>query len=257
MPEVSIIMPNYNCAGFIGEAIESVLAQTYQDRELIICEDCSTDRSPEIIAGYAAKEPRIRVYRNEKNRGLAASRNRAIALAQGEYIALLDSDDIWYPQKLDVQLRYMREQNIDICYAAYDIMTEEGKKIATIFPPPPPIRYKELLKGMRINVPTTIVKRSILPPDPFPSIAPEDLAMWFCVMRLGHVAHIISIPLASYRLRRKALSANKLLMAFRVWGVMRDQEKVPLWLRSYYFSCYCIAMFRKYAPILLYVFRFR
>ena len=112
-PLISIITPNYNCARFIAQTIESVLAQTHTDWEMLIVDDCSTDGSYEIALEYAARDPRIKVMRNERNSGAAVSRNRALDAAQGEYIAFLDSDDLWEPCKLERQIAFMSQHVCD------------------------------------------------------------------------------------------------------------------------------------------------
>ena len=107
-PLVSIITPNYNCSRFITETIESVLAQTYTNWEMIIVDDCSTDNSYQISLEYSQKDSRIKVYKNDKNSGAAFSRNSALDIAQGEYIAFLDSDDLWETVKLEKQINFIQ-----------------------------------------------------------------------------------------------------------------------------------------------------
>ncbi|GHU75177.1 hypothetical protein FACS189461_0930 [Spirochaetia bacterium] len=126
---VSIITPNYNCSRFIGKTIESVLAQTYQNWEMIIVDDCSTDGSYEIALDYARKDSRIKVYRTEHNSGAALCRNKAIELSQGQYLAFLDSDDLWLPEKLEKQLKFMQENDCDFSFTEYELIDEEGRQI--------------------------------------------------------------------------------------------------------------------------------
>ena len=113
---VSIITPNYNCEKYISQTIESVLAQTYANWEMIIVDDCSTDNSYQIALEYAKKDKRIHVYKNEINSGAAKSRNVAIQMAQGDYVAFLDSDDLWAPEKLEKQLNFMKNNNYCFTY---------------------------------------------------------------------------------------------------------------------------------------------
>lgn len=205
MPEISIIMPNYNCAHFIGEAIKSVLVQTYHDWELIICDDCSTDDSVKIITEYTIGEPRISLICNKYNIGVAQARNEAILQSKGDYVAFLDSDDIWYPHKLEYQIEFMRKHEVGICYMAYDIINEAGLKIDSV-QPPLMITYNSMLKGERIQTATAIVKRQLLPTPPFPIISThEDFMMWLNILKQGYIAHGIPIPLSGYRLRQRSL----------------------------------------------------
>ncbi len=254
MPEVSIIMPNYDCADFIGEAIESILAQTWQDWELIIY-DNSTDRSMEVIARYAAQDARIQVYHNAQREGVAIARNKAVRMATGNYVAFLDSDDLWYPQKLEVQMQYVHAQSIDICHSTYDVMTEEGNRIHTVVPPLV-TTYEDMLKGERLSTATAVIRRSILRDCPVLPVL-EDTAMWLRLLKSGYVAHAILTSLACYRLRRESLSSHKLYMARAFWRLLRDQEKINLPQRIFYFTCYGMTMLKKYAHILPDIFRWR
>ena len=106
---VSVITPSYNCARFIGATIESVQAQTYPNWELIIVDDCSTDHSREVIEKYIGEDPRIKLVVLERNSGAAVARTKAMQLAQGRYMAFLDSDDLWVPDKLERQLEFMNK----------------------------------------------------------------------------------------------------------------------------------------------------
>ncbi len=114
---VSIIMPSYNTAEYISDSIKSIQAQTYKNWELIIVDDCSTDNSMEVIRSF--NEPRIRLLKNEKNSGAAISRNCALREAKGKWIAFLDSDDTWVPEKLEKQIKFMRENNYAFTFTDY------------------------------------------------------------------------------------------------------------------------------------------
>lgn len=116
---VSIIMPSYNTAKYISAAIESILNQTYENWELIIVDDCSTDNTDEILTEYAKKDSRIRYYKNEKNSGAAVARNRALRQAKGKWVAFLDSDDLWEKDKLEKQICFMKKNNYHFSYTNY------------------------------------------------------------------------------------------------------------------------------------------
>ena len=125
-PLVSIITPLYNSEKFIAETIESVLTQTYTNWEMLIVNDCSKDNGASIVEKYSKKDKRIKLFNNEKNMGVSFTRNRAIDLSNGKYIAFLDSDDLWYKEKLKKQIRMMEEKNISLSYTAYTKMNEDG-----------------------------------------------------------------------------------------------------------------------------------
>ena len=123
---VSIIMPSYNTAEYIAESIESVLNQTYENWELIIVDDCSTDNTDEIVQQF--DDERIKYHKNKKNSGAAVSRNRALKLARGKWIAFLDSDDLWLPEKLEMQINFMSSNNYHFSYTNYDEIDMDGRK---------------------------------------------------------------------------------------------------------------------------------
>ncbi len=128
--KVSIIMPSYNTAKFISETIESVLAQTYTDWELIIVDDCSTDSTDDVIKPYLS-DSRIIYIKNDKNSGAAVSRNRALREAKGKWIAFLDSDDLWLPEKLEKQIRFMKDGNYHFSYTRYEEINESSESLGT------------------------------------------------------------------------------------------------------------------------------
>ncbi|GHU02627.1 hypothetical protein FACS1894147_04910 [Spirochaetia bacterium] len=128
-PLISIITPNYNSEAFIEATIESVLAQTYQNWEMLIVDDCSTDGSYDIALRYAENDKRISVHRMEENTGAALARDKGIELAAGEYIAFLDSDDMWLPEKLEKQLAFMQKNNCDFSFTEYEHIDEKGSSI--------------------------------------------------------------------------------------------------------------------------------
>lgn len=122
---VSIIMPSYNTAKFISETIESVLAQTYSNWELIIVDDCSTDNTDEVVKSFLSDD-RIKYIKNEKNSGAAVSRNRALREAKGKWVAFLDSDDLWFPEKLEKQISFMKNKGYHFSYTNYIEMNEDS-----------------------------------------------------------------------------------------------------------------------------------
>lgn len=126
---VSIITPTWNCAPFICETIKSVLAQTYQNWELIISDDCSTDNTYLVVEPYLQQDSRIKYIKNERNSGAAVTRNNALRVAKGRWIAFLDSDDLWLPEKLEHQVKFMEENNYAFSYHEYTEMSEEGEDL--------------------------------------------------------------------------------------------------------------------------------
>lgn len=143
---VSIIMPNYNAARFLNETIESVQAQTYPDWELLFVDDCSTDDSIQKVREFAKKDPRIRVFQNEKNSGAAYSRNFALREAKGKWIAFLDSDDVWLPRKLEEQLTFMAQTGAKFSYTAFERIDEKSESLGTIITGPKKVSRRALFR---------------------------------------------------------------------------------------------------------------
>ena len=147
---VSIITPLYNGEKYLAQTIESVLAQTYKEWEMIIINDGSTDQGEQLARSYAQKDDRIQVY-SQENAGSAAARNNGIRRAKGRYIALLDSDDLWEPWFLERQLRLMHEKNCQLVYAAHKRIDENGEEVLQPFFPPLSVTYKDMLRTCSIS----------------------------------------------------------------------------------------------------------
>lgn len=165
-PLVSVIMPSYNAEKYIKEAIESVIAQTYKNWELFVIDDGSTDRTAEIARSYAEKDSRIILHRNSHNMGTAKTRNTGIKLANGEWIATLDSDDMWHPEKLEIQLKKATKTGSLFLYTSYSLFCEGFRQEYTV---PEKIDYSSLLTENVIGCSTVMMNRSILEKHLFPS----------------------------------------------------------------------------------------
>ena len=142
---VSIITPNWNCEKFIAETIESVQAQTYQNWEMLIQDDSSTDGSLQVAHSYAQKDSRIKIEVNQKNQGAAVTRNNAINRSKGVYLAYLDSDDIWLPEKLEKQLAFMEKYQCDACFSRYEHMDTYGVSLGVQAQVKKKVTYRDLL----------------------------------------------------------------------------------------------------------------
>lgn len=224
---VSIVMPMYNSAAFVRRSIDSVLRQTYADFELLIVDDRSTDDSAEIVAGYAEDDSRIRLIRQQRNGGVAAARNAAIAAASGKYIAFLDSDDWWHPKKLELQVATMRDRRALISYSAYQRVAEDGKLLSLVTPPSE-IGYRTMLRSNHLGNLTGMYDRA-LGDQWFRKIGHEDYVFWLSLIKKAkqgvRVDH--SEPLAYYLVRNQSLSANKLRAARWQWQIYRTVEQIP------------------------------
>lgn len=201
---VSIIMPTYNCAGYIGSSIESILHQTYEDWELVIVDDCSTDNTHKVVEKYA--DERIKYYRLQNNRGAAIARNHALTMARGKWIAFLDSDDLWYVTKLHDQLNFMVSNNYNFSYTNYDLIDQQGVRLNRIITGPKEISRVGMLCYCWPGCLTVIYNKEVIGDIQIPDIKKNnDYAMWLIASRKARCYKYDDV-LASYRLREGSIS---------------------------------------------------
>ena len=243
---VSIITPSYNSGLFISKTIKSVLAQTYQLWEMIIVDDSSFDDSTEIIQSYVDKDTRIRLIRLNKKSGPAFARNTAIKEARGQYIAFLDSDDLWLPIKLERQLEFMNKNNLAFTYSSYELIDENDKKIGH-FKTRPNITYKTMLKTCSVGCLTAIYSTKKLGKIFMPDIPKrQDYALWLKILKLTNEVAGDKETFAQYRIRKSSLSSNKVKSAQHQWKVYRDVEKLNFFRSITYFIQYMFYGIFKY-----------
>lgn len=235
---VSIITPNYNCGRFIAQTIESVLAQTYTNWEMLIVDDCSTDDSVQIAQGYAAKDSRIKVIRNEKNSGAAVSRNKAIELAQGEFVAFLDSDDLWMPEKLERQIAFMREHDCDFSFTEYEHIAEDGNSLNLIANVTRHLSYRKMMLHCWPGCLTVMYNQNVTGKVYAEDIKKNnDHALFLRVLKKCRNGMGMKELLALYRIRKGSISRNKFKMVKPYVTVLHEFEGVPL-IAAYF----CMAM---------------
>lgn len=243
-PMVSIITPVYNLENVIEETVKSVLAQSFEDWELLLVEDCSQDGSVRKIQDFLekSKDGRIRLLRQEKNSGAAKARNRGISEARGRYIAFLDGDDLWEPEKLEHQLRYMEEKDAAFCFTGYEFADETGKGLGKIVRVPGCIDYKEALKNTTIFTSTVMFDTDKLSKEELemPQIKSEDTALWWRILRGGHMAYGLDENLVKYRRAGKTLSSNKIEAVRRIWNLYRKAEGMSIPSSAYHFCFWAV-----------------
>ena len=221
-PLVSVIMPVYNAARFLKQAMESVLRQSYRNLELIMIDDGSTDDSLSMMRAYAAQDDRVRVIANEKNRGVSYVRNCGIRAARGEYIALLDSDDVWLENKLESQVRLQQETGADIVYCSLDFINEEDRVIKRPFIVPPTTDYSKMLVRCVFTCSTVMMKARLLKENPFPAdYYHEDFLLWMKLMELDPVVAGDPAVMAHNRQVAASRSGNKAFAAVKRWEIYR------------------------------------
>lgn len=245
---VSIITPCYNAGTVIAETIESVLAQTYSNWELLICDDCSTDNSVEIIKSYCRKDSRIKLYSTPKNTGHPIEpRNICLSHAKGDIIAFLDADDLWMPEMLETSVFFMVRNNYDIVYSDYEKMTWDGKRSNRIVHYKKNATYNDMLKICSVPACiTTIIRKEALGDIRFRNLPIEDYAFWLEVFRNGYVAYNTNTVQGVYRQTKNSRSSDKLSMIKKHWYILRRFEKVKLLPSIYYMCVYAVVGFMKY-----------
>lgn len=222
MPLVSVITPAYNAESFIRETMDSVLAQSVSDWELIVIDDGSTDNTQKIVAEYAECDSRICLVVNENNMGVARTRNRGLDMFRGQYVAFLDSDDYWEPQMLEKMIASAEETGADIIYCSYSLVDEHGKKVCNDFIVPPVTTFEQSIVRSVITCSTVLITAELARNNRFPTnMYHEDIAMWFQILRDGGTACGVTEVLASYRQRANSRSAGKLVSACRRWPIYR------------------------------------
>jgi teichuronic acid biosynthesis glycosyltransferase TuaG len=230
---VSIITPAYNCSATIEETINSVLQQSYSNWEMIIVDDCSSDNTVDIVSAYVRKDERIKLIRMEQNSGSAATRNTAIQRAKGQFIALLDSDDLWKPKKIESQLNFMVQNGYAFSFTAYDVFRISSDKHRRIFEVPEKINYKQYLRNSIIGCLTVMVNKEKIPDFHMENGYLEDVLTWMFYLRKGIVAYGLNENLASYRLSGNSKSARKIKNAQRHYQCLKQQEGLSFFSRLF------------------------
>lgn len=240
-PLISVITPTYNSEKFIRDSIESVLNQTYSNWEMIIVDDASKDKTVEVIHTYIEKDDRIKLIQLKENSGSAISRNTAMDNANGRYIAFLDSDDLWLPKKLEIQVRFMMEQNIAFSYTRYRRIKVNGEKTNGVSKYSPVIHYEQLMKQCIIGCLTVMLDMEKVGDERMINIRTrQDYAMWLSLMKKGFPAYGIPQVLSHYRLVPTSISSNKMKAARKNWELYRHIEGHHLVKSMWYFVNYAI-----------------
>ena len=241
---VSVIVPVYNIEKFIVETMDCVRNQTYKEWELLLVEDGSTDGTEAVITDYLERvqDERIRLIKQPTNQGAAKARNRGVEEAQGRYVAYLDADDLWVPEKLERELAFLQEKQAAFVFTGYEFADEEGKGTGKIVRVPGILTYKEALKNTTIFTTTVMfdtekIKKELLI---MPVIKSEDTALWWKILRNGYVAYGLDENLAKYRRAGKTLSSNKLEAIRRIWNLYRKAEGMGVISSAYHFCFWAV-----------------
>lgn len=228
---VSIIVPVYNAGAYIKETISMVQAQTYENWELLLVDDCSGDDSRQrILECMESGDGRIRLISKPKNEGAARARNTGIEASKGRYVAFLDADDLWMPDKLEKELAFMKEKRAAFVFTAYEFGDEHGKGTGKVVHVPEELTYFKALSRTVIFTTTVLLDtdRTGREMIKMPDVKSEDTATWWKILKSGITAYGLDEVLAIYRRPAKSLSSNKLEAIRRIWNLYRKQERLSL-----------------------------
>lgn len=230
-PLVSVIIPMYNAALFIEETIQTVLQQTYSNIEIIVVDDCSTDVSYDIVSQLCQKHGNITLLQNKKNSGVGISRNIGVTKAIGRFVCFLDADDLWLPDKLEKQVKFMLQHQYPFTFTAYQFADENGNPVKNPIQVPAKISYKEALRNHTIWTSTVMLDLDVLTKDQIamPDVRKgQDTATWWRILKVTGYAYSINEVLSLYRRTSQSLSADKLAAIKRTWNLFRKVEGLSI-----------------------------
>lgn len=246
---VSIIVPVYNAERYIEETIKHVVAQTYTDWELLLVVDGCGDRSAQVIRDYreASGESRLRLIVREENQGAAKARNKGLQEAGGRYIAYVDADDLWMPEKLELELQFMREKQAAFVFSGYEFADQDGRGTGRVVHVPEQLDYRKALKNTTIFTSTVLFDTQRIPIESLemPDIRSEDTALWWKVLRSGYTAYGLDRNLVLYRRPAESLSSNKLEAIRRIWNLYRRAEGLSIPYSLYNFCFWAVRAVRR------------
>lgn len=241
---VSIIIPVYNVEKYIIETLKCVEKQTYPHWEVIMVEDGSSDQTVACIEEYlkTTQTRRMHLLHQEINGGAARARNRGLQEAKGRYIAYLDADDLWEPDKLEKELAFMEEKQAAFAFTGYEFADEQGRGTGKVVRVPATLVYKEALKNTTIFTTTVMFDTDKISKEllEMPIIKSEDTALWWKVLRNGYTAYGLDENLAKYRRVGHSLSSNKLEALRRIWNLYRKAEGMGVFASAWNFCFWAV-----------------
>lgn len=231
---ITIVTPVYNSEKYLAAHLQSVQAQTHQNWEHILVDDCSKDGSETLIRSFQDKDPRIIYHKLATNQGAGVARNKAIELAKGDYIAFLDSDDLWHPEKLEKQLRFMQTNQYHFSFTDYDVIDEKGQSLNKIMRSKSHVTYQKALYKNPIGCLTVMYDVNYFGKQYMPSIRKrQDYALWLKLLKKTD-GYGLNEALSSYRTGNDSISANKLDLIKYEWKIYREVEQLS-WVKSVFF----------------------
>lgn len=245
---VSVITPVYNAEKVIGKTLESVFNQTYKNIEIVLVDDCSKDKSRRVIEQYMNNHPEIVYYCQSTNQGAGATRNKALELARGQYVAFLDADDMWHPEKIQKQIELLKKKNGAFSYTAIQMIDENGQIVKRKRKVRDQVDYNFLLHNTMIATSTVLIDRTVLGDFRMPlRRGGQDYATWLMLLRNGTIAYGIDEALEDYRVGNKESLAGKKGKSIRqVWEIQTQNEKIGKIPAAFNVCCFVFNALIKY-----------
>lgn len=237
-PTVSIITGTYHSLTTLTETAYSLMAQTFTDWEWILVDDASSDATPELCQALAKADKRIKTLFHTKRLPTNCPRETALNAARGRYIAFIDADDLWLPEKLEKQLAFMRSKQAAFSYTGFKRISEDSRKIGMSIHVPESMNYRQFVKNTAIATSTVMIDRTLAPTFKIIKIPHEDFSTWSALLKQGYTAYGLDDVLMYYRIRKTSVSANKLQQAHTVWRNLRHVEKMSPFRAAYCFAHY-------------------
>ena len=241
---ISIVVPVYQAADYITRTLAMVRAQTYTNWELILVEDASKDGSAAVIEEYLRVngDPRIRLIRQKENGGAAQARNAGVNVAGGRYLAYLDADDVWFPDKLSRELAFLKEKQAGFVFTAYEFGDADAKGTGKIVHVPATLCYRQALSRTVIFTSTVLFDLERIPKElvTMPEVKSEDTAAWWRILKQGHTAYGMDEVTTIYRRPARSLSSNKWEAVKRIWSLYRNREGLSVLSSARYFCGWAV-----------------
>ena len=236
---VSVIMASYNAEKTIEQSINSVLNQTYPAVELLVVDDYSQDRTVKLVENIMARDNRVRLIYNKENSGVSYTRKHGLEEAKGAWIAILDSDDIWAPEKLEKQIILQKKMNADLLFTGSAFMDSDGQPIDWYLHAPSEVTYRHLLKQNVLSNSSSLVRKELY--EKYYAVGDgmhEDFAVWLGILKEGKKAYGVDEPLLTYRIAKSSKSGNKIKAAKMNWNTYRYIGLNPL--SAFYYECWYV-----------------
>ena len=239
-PKVSVIMPTYDSSEFVGESLSSVLNQTYENLELIVIDDCSNDKTLSILRGFSKKDPRVFVLSNKFNLGPLESRNKGIRISRGDYIAFLDHDDMWLNDKLEIQIKMMRQKSWFFSYTNYRKISDDGSRVGRLIVSPTIYNLSKLLTDTGIALSSVVYDKSKVGVIFFDNVKPyTEFSLYLKLISIVRNGNLVPHDLLRYRVSKSSISRNKFKMARVVWNNYANLG-FGFFITSYFFMSYLV-----------------